>query len=131
MLHYCNWDRNKCNNGNGRGKKTPITAKYRLFRVTVVYDIIEGQHMEESVSVHPRVNERHPEIEPADVLAAWAGRLKQAKRAGKFAEETAAVGFDGKGRLLEMVAIERADGTFLVYHAMTPPSKKTLREIGL
>ena len=28
-----------------------------------------------------------------------------------------------------MVGVLLADGTWLVYHAMTPPSKKTLREI--
>jgi hypothetical protein len=42
-----------------------------------------------------------------------------------------AVGFDGKGRLLEMVAVLGPDGIWLVYHAMTSPSKKTLKELGL
>ncbi len=38
---------------------------------------------------------------------------------------------DARGRLLEMVAVELEDGTPLVFHCMTPPSEKTLRETGL
>jgi len=38
-------------------------------------------------------------------------------------------GYDPQGRYIEMVGVLLADGAWLVYHAMTPPSKKTLREI--
>lgn len=38
-------------------------------------------------------------------------------------------GYDLHGRYIEMVGVLLPDGTWLVYHAMTPPSKKTLREI--
>jgi hypothetical protein len=45
-------------------------------------------------------------------------------------KQAAAVGFDSKGRLLEMVAV--FDGKdYLIYHAMTPPTKKVLAELGL
>ena len=42
-----------------------------------------------------------------------------------------ALGFDKKGRLLEMVAIRLDCGDWLVYHAMTPPSRKTFAELGV
>ena len=38
-------------------------------------------------------------------------------------------GYDPQGQYIEMVGVLLADGAWLVYHAMTPPSKKTLREI--
>ena len=38
------------------------------------------------------------------------------------------VGYDLKGRRIEMVGRLLEDGWF-IYHAMTPPSKKTEREI--
>ena len=38
-------------------------------------------------------------------------------------------GYDLHGRYIEMVGVLLADGAWLVYHAMTPPSKKTLMEI--
>lgn len=38
-------------------------------------------------------------------------------------------GYDLHGRYIEMVGVLLSDGVWLVYHAMTPPSKKTLKEI--
>lgn len=38
-------------------------------------------------------------------------------------------GYDPHGRYIEMVGVPLADGVWLIYHAMTPPSKKTLKEI--
>lgn len=85
----------------------------------------------EYIVVHGRVAQRHPELSPADVAAAWGNRVAEATRHGSFGEETVVVGFDGLGRVVEAVGVAQADGTTLVYHAMTPPSKKTLREVGL
>ncbi len=42
-----------------------------------------------------------------------------------------AVGFDTNGRVLEMVGVAEETGAIRIFHAMTPPSKKTLREAGL
>ncbi|NHM16149.1 hypothetical protein GMI69_05670 [Eggerthellaceae bacterium zg-887] len=43
-----------------------------------------------------------------------------------------AVGVDGSSRLLELVyAYDEEEDAFLVYHGMTPPSRKTLQELGL
>jgi hypothetical protein len=39
------------------------------------------------------------------------------------------VGVDGRGRLLEMVSVMNREGRWLIYHAMTPPSRKTMNEL--
>jgi hypothetical protein len=81
--------------------------------------------------VHPRVHERHPELLDRDVIAAWETALLSTPRTEKNPNEYLAVGFDGRGRLLEMVAV-RLDGCdWLIYHAMTPPSNKTFEELGI
>ena len=46
--------------------------------------------------------------------------------------EWLAVGLDGRGRLVELVyQYDEDDDFFFVFHGMTPPSGKTLRELGL
>ena len=46
--------------------------------------------------------------------------------------EWLAVGLDGRGRLVELVyQYDDEDDFFFVLHGMTPPSGKTLRELGL
>jgi len=42
-----------------------------------------------------------------------------------------AVGFDTNGRLIEIVGSVMENGTVRLFHAMTPPSKKTLQEVGI
>ena len=44
------------------------------------------------------------------------------------AEREMRIGFDAQGRELEMAGA-MSGGEWLVYHAMTPPSKKTRAEI--
>lgn len=80
-----------------------------------------------SVIVHPRVMERHPESDEQDVREAWQCYVRMARRDNSH---VVAVGFDGRGRALEMVAKE-ADGDFLIYHAMTPPTVSALRELNM
>lgn len=87
--------------------------------------------MEEYITVHGRIMRRHPEISPQDVGTAWGNRIATAQRRGKHADELVAVGFDAQGRMLEMVAVVQEDGVVLVFHAMTPPSAKTLKETNL
>ena len=46
--------------------------------------------------------------------------------------EWIAVGTDSRSRLVELVyEYDDEDDFFFVYHGMTPPSAKTLRELGL
>ena len=85
--------------------------------------------MKQQLSVHPRVIERHPELTESDIVIAWENALSSAPRLEKNPNEYVAVGFDSKGRLIEMVAIRESSGDWMLYHAKTPPTKKTLAEL--
>jgi hypothetical protein len=74
---------------------------------------------------------RHPEISSADVLSAWKNAVALIERRTEEKDFLVALGLDGKGRLIEMISAREDDGAMMVFHAMTPPTKKTLRELGL
>lgn len=82
-----------------------------------------------SLVVHPRIHDRHPEIDEEDVREAWSSRYYEALRedSPNFPEYLW-IGRDGKGRELEMVGTMTADG-WLVYHACTPLSRRTRIEV--
>ena len=80
--------------------------------------------------VHPRVLERHSEFAEQDITHAWNNCISFRRREDIESDEYIAVGSDQNGRLLELVAECKSDD-WLIYHAMTPPSKKTLKELGL
>ena len=81
------------------------------------------------VGVHPRINQRHPEVSEADVMAAMRSMIRYKQR---DSGEWLAVGTDAHSRLVELVYDYDEEGDFFfVYHGMTPPSAKTLRELGL
>jgi hypothetical protein len=85
----------------------------------------------ENVEVHSRIGERHPELEVADVLTAWKNAIAFIRRDTDEKDFYVAVGSDGKGRLIEIVAARENNGRLLAFHARTPPTKKTLTELGL
>jgi hypothetical protein len=87
--------------------------------------------MEQPVTINPRIHQRHPELNDADVLAAWVGCIRAARRTRSAFDDFVAVGFDKKGRLLEMVAVLREDESWHIYHAFSPPTSKVLAELGL
>ncbi|MFT8592824.1 MAG: hypothetical protein ABF747_04345 [Bifidobacterium sp.] len=78
--------------------------------------------------VHPRIHELHSEIEDGDVLAAWRSALLSAPRMDGTGSWIT-VGVDGRVRLIEMVSVRGRGGRWLIYHAMTPPSMKTMNEL--
>jgi len=84
----------------------------------------------ESVVVHPRVHERHPEIDDEHVITAWNNFICRTRRVDTFDDNFIAVGFDPKGRLLEMVAVEMSEGGWFVFHAM-PATPRALKELDL
>ena len=96
-----------------------------------------------AIEVHPRVMERHPELTREqrpelapeltreDVLSAWENAYWYKVRLTPEKAYHVAIGADSKSRFVEMVASEEDDGTMLVFHAMTPPSAKTLEELGI
>ena len=83
----------------------------------------------EHVEVHDRVHEHHPEILAEDVYSAWKNAFLSRPRTDDGTVRQVAIGQDGRGRLLEMVAQRIGPSTWLVYHAMTPPSDKMLKEL--
>lgn len=85
----------------------------------------------EPVRVHPRVFERHPDLTAEEVFSAWEGTLRWVERTRSAFDETVAVGISSGGRILEMVGVFQQDGSWLIYHAMCPPTARTLREVGL
>jgi hypothetical protein len=87
--------------------------------------------MDFGISVHKRVHERHPELTDDDVLAAWEDSIMSISRIAKDPLEYVAIGFDSKGRLIEMAAVRLTSGNWLIFHAMTPPSKRTFHELGI
>lgn len=83
------------------------------------------------IQVHPRVFERHSELDEESVIAAWEGAVLSTPRIGKEVDEYVAVGFDRNGRFIEMVGIRGELNDWLIYHAMTPPSDRTYSELGI
>ena len=61
---------------------------------------------------------------------AWKNFLAKQHRSSPNEEEIVLVGCDAKGNLIQIVAIEKTCG-ILIYHAMTPPTRKVLSELGL
>ena len=87
--------------------------------------------MKQTVVVHPRVCERHPELSVEDVLAAWNNCLRSSRRSNGAIEDYVAVGIDGKGRAIEMIAVPQKNNTWKIYHAMAPPTLRVLQDLGL
>lgn len=83
------------------------------------------------IYVLDRIHLRHPELEQEDVRAAWEGAIAYAARSSSRPFEYLVVGFDARGRLLEMVGRRTPDGDWVIWHAFTPPTCKALRELGL
>lgn len=89
--------------------------------------------MSNEVRIAPRIHERHPELEDEYVFSAWKNAFVFIERTNveMYGSLLVAVGFDASNRMIEMVAVVEENGTVFVFHAMTPPSKKTMREAGL
>ena len=79
------------------------------------------------IYVHERIHERHPEITEDDVRSAFRNMIRCRQReSGEFV----AVGADSYSRMLEFVYVQDFfDNSFLIYHAQTPPTKKTIDEL--
>lgn len=83
------------------------------------------------VEVHPRITQRHPSLSEEDVRNAWRKLIAWRPRFHLDCEQCIAIGTDQKGRLIEMVATKAKDGRWVIFHAMTPPTKKALVELGV
>ena len=81
------------------------------------------------IEVNERVAQRHAGISPDDIRIA----IKIIERSGGGLPDAVlvAVGFDGRGRLLEMIGVVLPEDKIHVFHALTPPTKKVLLEMGI
>ncbi len=79
--------------------------------------------------IHPRVVARHPQLSAADVIYAWEHRFYEGLRPdSENFPEYLWLGCDASGRELEMVGTYAKEG-LLIYHANTPPSRRTILEV--
>ena len=85
--------------------------------------------MVNNVIVMERVHLCHPDIDQHDVIKAWDNIQKSMRRNVK-PYNYVAVGIDGKGRQLEMLAFLDENSDWIVYHAMRA-TRKVLRELGV
>ena len=83
------------------------------------------------VYVDDRVPRRHPSLSKEDVKIAWENCVVSKPRLDKNPSEYVAIGIDGKGRLVELVALRNNDGDWLIYHAQTPPQQRAKTELEL
>lgn len=65
-----------------------------------------------------------------DISYAWGNFVKKQYRGAPHEGEVVAVGYDRRGRPIEMIAADRSFGT-VVFHAIEPPTAKVLIELGL
>ncbi|MBQ9001498.1 MAG: hypothetical protein IJ087_06560 [Eggerthellaceae bacterium] len=68
----------------------------------------------------------------SEVAYAWENTIKSRRRHGTDDPPIwIAIGILPDGRFAELVAFMDMKGTWCVFHAMTPPTKKFKRELGL
>lgn len=72
------------------------------------------------VVIRPRVFEQHLDLTEDDVLSAWDNTLRWVIRSRSAFDGTVAVGIAGSGKTLEMAAVFREDGTWLVTPCARP-----------
>ena len=78
--------------------------------------------------IDSRVNERHPDVSEYSALVAWRNVVRFMPREGTDPLRYVAVGYDDRGRLLEMVAVLDESDRWHVFHAMKA-TPKVLREL--
>jgi len=75
--------------------------------------------MDQSVEVLNRVIDKHRGITREDVISAWNNRIRSQVRLDTDPLEYLAAGFDGKGRMLQMVVLHNLlTDEVVIFHAM-------------
>ncbi|MBQ9057741.1 MAG: hypothetical protein IJ125_00995 [Atopobiaceae bacterium] len=87
--------------------------------------------MEVELVVHERIMRRHPELSEEDVKHAWRNAFVMQRRWQTDPSAIAVMGPDNRGRVVEAVGLLLENGGVLIYHAQTPPTQKTLIELGM
>ena len=76
------------------------------------------------------IQERHPHISKKDVISAFHSVYITVQREDTNGSETPwiAIGLDARGRDMEICYVQK-NSTIIIYHALTPVTKKMLNEI--
>ena len=69
-------------------------------------------------------------LEPDDIEYAWLNFVAKLYRGSPDEGEVIAIGYDRRGRFIEMVGAERSFGT-VIFHAMQPPTRNAMSELGM
>ena len=69
-------------------------------------------------------------LSEGQILYAWGNFIKKMYRGKPNEGEIVCVGYDQKGKMIQMVGVEKGFGV-LIFHAMAPPTKNALKELGL
>ena len=80
------------------------------------------------ICVHPHALKHG--LSEVDILFAWENFLRKQYRKSPEEDIVLAVGYNKSGQLIQMVGRESSFGV-LIYHAMRPPIRKVLIELGL
>lgn len=84
------------------------------------------------IIVLDRVEERHPDVSKEDAAQAWASAVAYMPDfSSGNPERYIGIGFDGKGREIEIVAVRKAVDLWVVIHAQTPAKTDIKRRLGL
>ena len=85
----------------------------------------------ERIVVLDRVSERHPDVSKEDAATAWSHCIACTPAFDTDPDRYVAVGIDGKGRLLELIAVRKGGGLWLIIHAQHPPQNDIMKRLGL
>lgn len=86
--------------------------------------------MEFQPLIHPRIYHSQANISQEDILQAWNNALASAPVINESGcrQVWLTLGYDRQGRLLELASIHDQARLWMVFHAMTPPSHKTIQK---
>lgn len=111
-------------------KTDDLCTRAIVYLLVVLYTIeyTEGGQLE-LYAIHPNAF-KHGLTED-EICHAWRNGFSWARRNrddGKV--EYVLIGIDSRGRLVELIARTSVYG-YIVFHALTPPTERVLRELGL
>jgi hypothetical protein len=86
--------------------------------------------MMELISIHPNAYKHG--LTDEEIGHAWRNAFEWVRRDRTDGGiDYALVGIDQRGRLVELVARKCSEDGYIVFHALTPPTKRMLAELGL
>ena len=65
-----------------------------------------------------------------DIEQAWENPIASQHRESPNEHVVVVIGYDGKGRFIEIIAAQYGFGT-VVFHALTPPTERIMKELGM